>query len=153
MRTIFVVDVELAEVPGLGGAAVAVRERAQRLQALGHRGREAALARQVRDQEDVLRRVHLVGAVRAACGDTYNQYCRHAYWRHEGPSHSETTVPSSMTTTFTLVSNPYISLTSLTIFASHSSSFITADMASSFPYHTSVCTMPCVGHCLQEYKK
>lgn len=63
--TILVVDVELAEVPGLGGPAVAVCERAQRLQALGHGGREAPLARQVRDQEDVLRCVHLVRPVRA----------------------------------------------------------------------------------------
>lgn len=63
--TILVVDVELAEVAHLSGAAVAMGERAQRLQALGHCRREAALARQVRDQEDVLRGVHLVGAVRA----------------------------------------------------------------------------------------
>lgn len=73
--TVLVVDVELAEVAGLGGAAVAVRERAQRLQALGHGGREAPLARQVRDQEDVLRRVHLVRPVRATWCHTLVTLC------------------------------------------------------------------------------
>lgn len=66
-RTILVVDVELAEVARVGGATVAVRERAQRLEALGHGGGEAPLARQLRDQEHVLRRVHLVRAVRTTC--------------------------------------------------------------------------------------
>lgn len=61
--TVLVVDVELAEVPGLGGAAVAVGERPEGLEPLGDGAGEPALAREVGDQEYVLGRVHLIRPV------------------------------------------------------------------------------------------
>ena len=40
-------------------------ERAQLLQPFGHRAREPVLARHVREQDDIARRLQLVAAVRA----------------------------------------------------------------------------------------
>lgn len=53
------IDVELGQVPRLGGPPVAVRQRAQTLQALGHDRRETPLAGQIRDQEYIFRSAHL----------------------------------------------------------------------------------------------
>ena len=60
-----VVDVEGGKGVLAGGVAVAVGERAQLLQPFGHRAREPVLARHVREQDDIARRLQLVAAVRA----------------------------------------------------------------------------------------
>ena len=60
-----VVHIEGGQGVLAGGVAVAVRQRAQLLQALGDRGGEAVLARHVRVQQDVLGRLPLVAAVGA----------------------------------------------------------------------------------------
>ena len=61
--THLVVDVELAEIPTLCGAPVAVCESAETLETLRDGRSEAPLARQLRDQEDVLGGAYLVRAV------------------------------------------------------------------------------------------
>ena len=58
--TYFGVEVVFGEVPGLGGPAVSVGECPQTLQSLGHHAGEPLLPRQLGDEEDVLRSIHLV---------------------------------------------------------------------------------------------
>ncbi len=62
--TVLGVRVKLRQVVGMGGTAVALGQRTEALESLGDDRRETLLARQVRDQEDVLRCVGLVAAMR-----------------------------------------------------------------------------------------
>ena len=61
-------DTNLRQISGACRSSIAVRERAERFETFGDGRREPLLAGQLRDEEDVLGRRHLVGAMRATCG-------------------------------------------------------------------------------------
>ena len=58
------VNIELGQVSGLSGPPVSMCESSEALESFGHNAGKPLLSRQSRDEENVLGRAHLVGAMR-----------------------------------------------------------------------------------------